>query len=184
MLWVRQNMGLEHTVIRPHRQPPFRETNNSIRNTGEYQWASSPKLSAVFRTDYGIECHIPERSDRSIQSGCFFIQFLSSWLSARDIFCCLCSALHTCSGRQLLCLPFQGSATVRVLLWGPSKHLHQSWPVITVSFQTQLLHILHVNAPGLWSKEGETEKLPVINLGAVLAAGNKQHSLPARCSGL
>lgn len=100
-------MGPQHTVIRPHRQPPFREAFNSIRNTGEYQRAFSLKLSAVFCTDYGVECHIPERSDRSIQSGCFFIQFLGSWLSARDIFCCLCSALHTCSGRQLLCLPFR-----------------------------------------------------------------------------
>lgn len=61
---------------------------------------------------------------------------------------------------------------------GPSKNLHQSWPVITVSFQTQLLHVLHFNAPVLWSKQGEAELLTVI----IVAASSKQCILSARYS--
>ena len=48
---------------------------------------------------------IKDRSDRSIQSAFPFIQIFSSWLEARVIFSCLCSSLHTCSEKQLLCFP-------------------------------------------------------------------------------
>lgn len=56
--------------------------------------------SVVLQPDYGVEYRIIDRSGRSIQSGFSFIHFLSLWLEASDIFCCLCSSLHTCSGKQ------------------------------------------------------------------------------------
>lgn len=40
-------------------------------------------------------------------------------------------------------LSFRYSAMFSVLLWGPSENFNQSWPVITVSLQMNLLHRLH-----------------------------------------
>lgn len=99
---------------------------------------------------YGAECHVIDRSDRSMQSG-FSNHFLSLWLEASDIFSCLCSSLHTCSGKQLLMLSFQCVAMITVLLWDPRKNFNQSWPIITVCLQMQLLHRLHFYSSPVFS---------------------------------
>ena len=72
----------------------------------EYSQSAYRECECCPHTDDGAEYPIIDGSDRSIQSGFSFIHFLSLWLEASDIFSCLCSSLHTCSGEAVVMLSF------------------------------------------------------------------------------